>query len=436
MKYRLALVTLLFLATLSPSAHAQGERLVLAFYYAWYTPESFGSKTSDQPIQPYASSDRATIERHVAQAKSASIDALVQSWYGPNGGLNNQTESNFKTLLDVAAAQDFHAAVDFETGGPFFVTRDDVQSALAALLATHAQHPAYLKVGGKPVIFFWYNTRFSVDEWQAIRAAVDPDHDSIWIGEGANTDYLRVFDGLHLYSIAWSANPQTTLNSWGEKVRAKAASLGAFKYWVSTSMPGWDDTHTGRSGSYVRPRAEGEYYRQSFNGATSSGADWVIIVSYNEWAEGTQIEPSVSYGDFYLNFTRDLADAFRTDQEFIPTPTPSPTNTPTNTSTPSNTPAPTNTHTPTPTYTPTPTSTPTDTPAASPTPTTTVAPTFTPQVIAQIMPTPKPTRGTSTATPTRIGAIADGVPIWLGPALLALAAVLVGFVIASRIGRR
>jgi hypothetical protein len=434
MKPRLALIAVLILATFPSSARAQDERLVLAFYYAWYTPHSFGAKTSDQPIEPYASGDRATIERHVSQAKAAGIDALAQSWYGPNGGLNNQTESNFNTLLDVAAAQGFRAAVDFETGGPYFSTRDDVQEALAALLATHAQHPAYLKVGGKPVVFFWFNSRFSVDEWQAIRDAVDPERGSIWIAEGTYLDYLRVFDGLHLYSIAWSANPQATLRAWGDRVRSQANSLGAFKYWVSTAMPGWDDTRTGRPSAYVRPRADGEYYRQSFNAATTSGADWVIVTSFNEWVEGTQIEPSVGYGDLYLGLTRDLANAFRAGQPFVPTPTPTVTGTPTNTPLPSSTPTSTPSPTPTDTSTPLPTSTPTDTPVPSPSPTATFAPTFTPQAVAQVAPTRMPSDTPPIAAPSRSATVApsNGAPVWIGPILLALAAALVGFVIAGR----
>ncbi len=435
MKSWLTLTTLLFISILPSAAHAQGERLVLAFYYAWYSTDSFGTdETGDQPIQPYSSSDRATIERHVAQAKAVGIDALVQSWYGPSGGVNNQTETNFRTLLDVAAAQGgLRAAIDFETGSPFFATRDDVQAALAALLATHAQHPAYLSVGGRPVIFFWHNTRFGVDEWQAIRDAVDPDRASIWIAEGANTDYLRVFDGLHLYSIAWSADPPATLNSWGDNVRARASSLGAHKYWVSTAMPGWDDTRTGRPNAFTRPRAGGEYYRQSFNAATTSGADWVIITSFNEWVEGTQIEPSLTYGDFYLNLTRDLANAFRSGQVFVPTATPTPTDTPTPTLIPSNTP--THTHTPTPTHTdtPSPTFTPTATHTPSPSTAATIAPTLAPQAIAQVTPTREPAGNVPSAVSAH--SPASNIPVWIGPLSLAIAVALIGFVLAGRMRR-
>ena len=379
---QLAALALLLLVTVPAfPASAGSGRLVLAFYYAWFEPASFGpGKTSDVPPLPYRSSDRATIERQVSQAKGAGIDAFVQSWYGPRDGPDNQTESNFRTLLDVAQASGFRAAVDVEVGGPFFAGPGDVQTALSSLLATHARHPAYLKVDERPVVFFWYNSRFGVEQWAAIRNVVDPDHTSIWIGEGTDAEYLRVFDGHHLYSITWSADPQSTLNVWGQRVRAKAAELGQPRIWVGTVMPGWNDLALGRSNSYIRARDDGTYYRASFAGAASSGADWVVITSFNEWPEGTMIEPSVSYGDTYLNLTRQLVAAFKgmADPALaapavppaavapVPTPSPSPTATATASATPSARPTAATTLT---VPTATPWSTPSPTPVAAATPT-------------------------------------------------------------------
>ena len=38
----------------------------------------------------------------------------------------------------------------------------------------------------------------------------------------------------------------------------------------------------------------------------------IIMTSFNEWFEGTQIEPSATYGNLYLDVTRQLVTALRT----------------------------------------------------------------------------------------------------------------------------
>lgn len=289
------------------------ERLVLAFYYTWFDENSWGAnKVPDVPAEPYVSRDRGVMARHIEQAKAAGIDAFVVSWYGPQEA-NNQTETNLRGLLDEAAARGFRIAVDFEVTSPFYRNAGDVQNGLARLLATHAQHPAYLRSDGRPVIFFWRQQQYSTATWASIRAAVDPGHGSVWIEEGVDVSSLSVFDGHHLYSVTW--NPPTdlayTANKFAKRVRDFAARAGVAKVYVATVMPGYDDRKTGRGNAFAVGREDGAYYARSWQAAIGSAPDWVVITSFNEWPEGSYIEPSRAYGSLYLDLTAQWSAAFR-----------------------------------------------------------------------------------------------------------------------------
>ncbi|MDW8069205.1 MAG: glycoside hydrolase family 99-like domain-containing protein [Anaerolineae bacterium] len=384
---------------LAPALNASDERLVLAFYYAWYDLETWKKPLPDQPVQPYVSTDPIAIERHVLWARQAGIDAFVQSWYGP-WTAHNQTETNFARLLDIAAQHGFFAAVDLEVTSPFIHSPSDVAAALRHVRMVHAAHPAYLRVNGRPVIFFWRQERYPLETWQAIRQEVDPHWETLWVMEGTRLDYLQVFDGNHLYSVAWDPAPERVLVRWGGRVRDWSIHHRTKRLWVATVMPGYDDRVTGRANAFVRDRAGGEYYRRCWQGAMESGADWVIITSFNEWMEGTQIEPGTGYGDAYLNLTRELVERYRSGavstaleisaaiaspagvREEPPSPTPSatveptvpPLPTPSPSPTPLPTPSPPPMSTPTPVLTATPTSPPPPSPTPVPSPTPTPAP--------------------------------------------------------------
>lgn len=357
------LLTLSFLAFLlfAPPSVTSADQppRVFAFYYAWFDEFSWSpGHVADIPAETYVSSDANAIARHIDQANGAGIDSFVVSWLGPG----NPTDERFRAMLDIAGGKGFSATIDFEANR--YGSRDALTNALNYVRDQLMPHGAFARVNGKPVLFFWREQVRSVDDWAAIRQQVDPNHDQIWIAEGVNIAYQRVFDGHHLYSIAWAPDVNYTLNDWSKRVRR----AGADKLWVATVMPGYDDTRTARADKFARARNNGDFYRTTWNAALATRPDMVVITSFNEWVEGSMIEPSVTYGNLYLDLTREYAAQFKSspppsgDEKLAlaasstPRPTPVPTATPTFRPTSALTTTPTRTLTrgpsPTPTATP------------------------------------------------------------------------------------
>ena len=52
---------------------------------------------------------------------------------------------------------------------------------------------------------------------------------------------------------------------------------------------------------------------QVFLEAIKANPDWVLITSWNEWYEGSEIEPSYELGNKYLNLTDPYARRFLSD---------------------------------------------------------------------------------------------------------------------------
>ena len=66
-----------------------------------------------------------------------------------------------------------------------------------------------------------------------------------------------------------------------------------------TVIPGYDDTKI-RTPGINAERQGGQTYRVLWEEAITADPDWVPITSWNEWHEGSEIEPSWEDGDAYL----------------------------------------------------------------------------------------------------------------------------------------
>lgn len=299
-------------------AQAQEPRQVWAFYFGWWTGESWGDgRLTDRPANLYDSRDGGAVGRHIDEARSAGIDAFIMSWYGPG----NLTGDVFNSLLDQASARGFRAgaAVDMNDGA-FNATVGDVTNTLNYLINDRANHPAYLRYNGKPVIYFWNQGRFTVAEWQSIRNQLDPNRNTIWVMEGTSTGYLSAFDGLYLFNTAWASNPASTAAQW---MRRTMSAGGTF--YTPTVLPGWDESAlaAGRPNpTSPRARNNGQFLTTSWNGAVSSGANVVLIVSWNEYFENSHIEPSQVYGSQALDVLRPLVATWEGGGSAVAAPAP------------------------------------------------------------------------------------------------------------------
>lgn len=367
---------------------ADGEGMVLAFYHAAYDLNSWSPDLCDQPQDLYDSSIPAVIDRHISQAQAAGLDGFVQAWPGPSVS-QNPSEVNLQVLMESASPRNFKVAVLMDMSGTLLATAGQAKDALAVLRDRHTEHAAYLRIGGRPVMFFLGQSRLPTTAWESLRTEVDPGHEMIWIAEGDSTEILNVFDGLYLYDVQNTTQMPTLLKNQGDEVRWWNFSANDSDYWAATVIPGYDDLFlvTDEDDRIERVRSTGRYYRDNFAAAIASDPDWIVIRSFNEWTACTHIEPSLEYGDTYLDLTEELIEDYR--QRLRPAPA---TETPTVEATvtiasasPTYTPEPTLTAT-TETITGTATVTPTQTATLTPTPTSTL--TATPYRLS----TPTPTR--------------------------------------------
>lgn len=303
--------------TITPSTSSSSTRPVLAFYYSWYSSSTWCScHMSDLPSVQYTSSDATTIARQVTEAANAGITGFISSWWGAG----DQTDSNFAKVLAYSAtlASQTHAhfasSLYFESDAPALTGTTNMVTQLRYLIARYANSPYFFHWQGKPVLFFWNplgNGR-TLAQWAAIRSQVDPNQQMIWSAEGVDTSMLSVFDGIHLFSGGYWGIQNGTMTAvdqgFRSKINAYNSANGTHKIWAAGIIPGYDDTRVpGRTGTYIVPRNNGATYATGWNAAIASSPDWITITSFNEWFEGSMIEPSVTYGTQYLTLTQQYA---------------------------------------------------------------------------------------------------------------------------------
>ncbi len=276
-------------------------------------------------IGPYDSGDPDTLRCQVLLMKLSGIDGVIIDWYGNDDfldyGINNKSTLALLPVLQQAGLKFAicyeDQTVPKEISGGVFRKEDAVahgQKLMEWMQAHFFSSPAYVKQGGRPVLLSFGKPYYSDAEWNEIFSVLP--QKPLYFTESrvqAPTAAVGGFD--------WPAPHGGTDAALAES----AAFYGRFQsspLFIPAAFPRFDDIYAaagvGPSYGQIDDR-DGRTYAETLTRALQSAAPLIQIVTWNDWGEGTQIEPSAEHGFRDLEATQNLHRRYL-NPAFAPTP--------------------------------------------------------------------------------------------------------------------
>jgi hypothetical protein len=98
------------------------------------------------------------------------------------------------------------------------------------------------------------------------------------------------------FSIFRAWHYEDLIDRYTNVVRAAHATGGKMMVPIH---PGHDNSRSRDDDVFIIPRDNGGTLREYLRAATDSGADYILLTSFNEWPETTNVEPSATWEDPY-----------------------------------------------------------------------------------------------------------------------------------------
>jgi hypothetical protein len=271
--------------------------LVFAYYYIWYAPTSWRRAKIDLPqLGTYDSRDRAVIAQHLAWARSAGIDGLIVSWKH-----EARLDEALKVLVEESEKVGMKLILLYQGLNFDRLPLDPalVASDLRWFLDTYGNAPAF-NVFGLPTILWSGTWGYKDSQLQLVRTATGAPTRALLLGSersaSAYAARARFFDGDGYY---WSSPDPLSTPGYQRRLDALAAAVRAQGgRWIAPAAPGFDARLVG--GTSIVDRRDGATYRAAWKGALATQPDVLGIISWNEFSENSQIEPSRNFGFRYL----------------------------------------------------------------------------------------------------------------------------------------
>jgi len=291
----LAAVATLASAGVAGGAPTPAERptpQVAIFYYAWYgTPAADGAwlhwnqrgNTPPRAIAsnfypargPYSSGQGAVVRAQMREIASMGVDTVIVSWWGP-GSLE---DARLRPVAAAAHAAGLHVAIHVEPWAGR--TPASVVEALRGLSGL-----------GIRDVYVYDSSSYPDEEWKTALAGLTGFR--VFAHTGLPGKALKGgFQGLYTYDVLIYDG-----SSFGRMCQS-ARQLGLLC--APSVGPGFD-ARRATGDPRVRERGDGRWYDHMWRAAVRAAPDVVTITSYNEWHEGTQVEPARAAGEPYRSY--------------------------------------------------------------------------------------------------------------------------------------
>ena len=285
--------------------NASGQRQIASWYYPL--------------IGPYDSADPVVLEYHVLLMKLAGIDGVIVDWYGPDSyndyGINNARTLalfNYTRRAQLKFSLCYEdQTIQQEINGNYITAAGAVAHAQQTMLYVQTNFfndSSFLRWSNQPVFLNFGPQYFKTNsQWQSIFSVLDPTNQPAFFTED---NRLPVGAGAFDWPPMWlSQNGVLTsgqLESYLASFQQTGASWPAF---ISSAFPRFHDIYAqagvGASYGYLDD-SNGNTLRATLGRALTNASAIVQVVTWNDYGEGTIVEPTADYGYRDLGILQDF----------------------------------------------------------------------------------------------------------------------------------
>jgi len=308
-----------------------GDRTLCAHYYSWYdAPDSddWGELAPHEPVLgEYSSRSEEVIKRHLDWCDQAGINWLSTAWWGPDSFTD---ESMQEYVLEIDETREFTWSIIYESAGrfdglPVDIDTPDARERLASDLAYldeyYFNEPWYHTIEGRPVVFVFSAFELNGDAASVWNEATEPlETDPYLIADIDNNTVPDVVPIVEAADAVTTYNPYQAREDIEEVFREETESM--YRKWflgrefadvdvMPTAIPGYNDSLL-RDNPVLEPSRDLYDWCARTARKYATNHDVVFITSFNEWYEGTQIEPYREMEEHLIDLTNDVF----TDDEY------------------------------------------------------------------------------------------------------------------------